>query len=365
MWSTIMKASAIVLFLTAQALCGNCWPQMTSSPSLRSLTGTAIMNKRQSGDCSHEEAVRRINAAGCDPNYGQRIVDIYLNCNGNSNYTSDARRSVRSCSSNENGRFCYEFGAPQLFFNYTQPLRSNCPNLSSYSNYECTDLCRVALQNFKSNVGCCLSSYYNISVYDRSNFYNNPGLWSACSVSPPSFCQASTLTLSSVATRRTCSGVEVIEQIYTQANCNARLFQPILDIYKQCYSNSGLAEHFIQQCGLNENNQLCAVALYNNNSYPQAVKSECQDYNQGCTRSCYTALNTFKAALGCCLHFYKLDRDFLSTTNPALWSACGIPIPGICPSTLLPQSNSALSLEFPNITVMFVLLLLLNLNSGM
>ena len=28
MWSTIMKASAIVLFLTAQALCGNCWPQM-------------------------------------------------------------------------------------------------------------------------------------------------------------------------------------------------------------------------------------------------------------------------------------------------------------------------------------------------
>ena len=247
---------------------------------------------------------------------------------------------------------------PQLLVNYTQSLRSNCPNryLSSYSNYECTNLCRVALQQFKLNVGCCLNSYYNISfisAYDSNSQYTDAGLWSACSVSPPSFCQASTLTLGSVATSRTCSGVEVFEQIHTQTTCNAQVFQPTLDIYKdlnkQCYysENVDYYELFIQYCGLNENNQFCLEVL--NVSYPQVVVSQCQNYTQGCTRSCHMALNTFKTALGCCVNFYNGSflrdysnsslRDYLNTTNPALWSACGIPMPEFCTSTLLSQTT--------------------------
>jgi len=46
-----------------------------------------------------------------------------------------------------------------------------------------------------------------------------------------------------------------------------------------------------------------------------------------------------------------------TTINPALWSACDIPTPGFCPSTL----NSALRWDFPNITLMLVVLVVLNL----
>ena len=52
----IMTVAAIVLFLVAQVLCGNCRPQTISSRPLRSLIGTAIMHKRQvqeSGGCSY------------------------------------------------------------------------------------------------------------------------------------------------------------------------------------------------------------------------------------------------------------------------------------------------------------------------
>ena len=330
-----------------------------------------------------------IYAASCDPNYGQRIVDIYLNCNGN--YAINARSIVGLCSRNENGRFCYEFLANSnrfISFNYTNSLQSNCPSLYSYSNYECTDLCRDALQNLKSNVGCCLNSFYNISAYDSTYQYTNAGLWSACSVIPPRVCQVSTLTLGSATTSRNCSSAEVHKQLHTQTTCNAQVFQPTLDIYKQC--SRQVYEVFIRYCGLNANNQLCLVLL--NNSYPQAVESQCQNYTQGCTRSCHTALDTLKTALGCCVNVFNATyTNYRNTTDPALWSACGIPTPGFCPSTLLSQSTgspsdstavpsttraltvsslptssseptSAHSLDFPN-TLMFVLLVLLNMHT--
>ena len=63
--------------------------------------------------------------------------------------------------------------------------------------------------------------------------------------------------------------------------------------------------------------------------YQQEVESQClkMDFTQECTNSCQAALNTFKTALGCCV-------KYTSNINRALWSACGIPFPEFCPSTL-------------------------------
>jgi len=58
--------------------------------------------------------------------------------------------------------------------------------------------------------------------------------------------------------------------------------------------------------------------------------------HEGCTPSCYAALNSFKTAFGCCVNFYNnsIYGNYRNTTNPDLWSACGIPTPGFCTSTL-------------------------------
>jgi len=337
-----------------------------SSLNLHSLIGTAVRHKRQVQEpavCSGEDVFRRGITAVCGPNIGQSVLDIYMDCNHNDDYTIaiEARRFIGSCSRNENERFCSEF---QLqLFKYTNPLQSNCPYLNTYSDYNCTVMCHAALQSLKSNVGCCLNSFFNISGYRQ---FNNAGLWSACSVSPPGFCQATNLTLSSGTTSRNCSSVDIVEQIYAQIICNAQIYQPVLDIYQQCESPE--YEFLIAQCGLSETNQFCAL-LIANDTHPRAVESQCQNYTEGCNPSCYAALNSFKTALGCCVNFYNNSiyyGIYRNTTNPDLWSACGIPTPGFCPSTLVSQpttsseSNAALRLDFLTM-VMLAPIVLLNM----
>jgi len=360
----------VAILLAVCILCGESKLESeftgASTPALESPIGTADRHKRQVGLCADQETRLRFTLARCDPNYGQRLVDIYLDCNADTR----ARGFVGSCSRNENGRYCYE-----LDLNVTS-LQLNCPSLNTYSDYICTDMCRAALESLRSNFGCCLNSLFNISEYDSYYQFTNAGLWSACSVSPPGFCQATNLTLNSGTTSRNCSREDILEQTLTQVYCNSQIYQPILDIYQQCESPA--YELSIAQCGLSETNQFCGL-LISNETHPRAVESQCQNYIEGCTPSCYAALNSFKEAFGCCVNFYNTSiyGNYLkrNTTNPDLWSACGIPTPGFCTSTLSSQptvppttrvspmtlqpTSSSESSAVPNITMMLVLLVLL------
>ena len=320
-----MKATTLlaVCILCTQSKLGSNFTG-ASSLALDSVIGIAVRHKQQVQEpevCSDEEVFLRTHTASCDPNLGQRYVDIRKDCDLNGNNAFDARRFIGSCSRsrsrNENGRFCFEF--QQTLSSYTDHLQSNCPFLDSYSDYECTDMCNAALQSFKSNVGCCLNSFFNISGYDRNYQFNNAGLWSACSVSPPGFCKATYLTLGSGTTSRKCSIEDRFENTYTQIVCNGQTYQPILDIYLQCERPT--YELFIGLSGLSET-KLCALSLNNSEMYLQEVESQCQNYTEGCTPSCYTALNTFKTDLGCCGNIMFITTVYLCTkTLPIL--TCG------------------------------------------
>ena len=176
-----------------------------------------------------------------------------------------------------------------------------------------------------------------------------------------------------------------------QFYCNTKGYKPILDVAVQhCGWNDNLASH-VMSCGINENNKLCGLLEYYI-SYPQAVESQCQlAVTHGCTRSCQTALENFKAAVGCCVNYFNATiggDTFTDATNPDLWSACGIPIPMLCPNPLLSEiteqptdstanqpggsiaqpsptgtptlssTNSGLTSIFPNITLLFILMAL-------
>ena len=186
-----------------------------SGPSVHSFFAADTRHKRQvqdprQGTCSMDEFSRRQSAILCDPSNvgnGQQLVDIYNECR----YDSAARILVQSCSRDENGRFCYQLG--QNASNYTYSVTTNCPRLSNYSEYQCTNSCKDALQNSKSNLGCCLNDLYNTTL-PSSNFLNTD-LWSACGVNRPDFCSDSTLTQGSMATSGNCSSFnDAIERIY-------------------------------------------------------------------------------------------------------------------------------------------------------
>ena len=87
-------------------------------------------------------------------------------------------------------------------------------------------------------------------------------------------------------------------------------------------------------------NELCGLLF--NISYPQAVHFQYQDYTHGCTGSFHSAICTFKT-MDCCVNIYNGSyySDYVNTTGPALWSACGIPTPGFCPSALSSQTTKS------------------------
>ena len=203
-----------------------------SGPSVHSFFTADTRHKRQvqdprQGICSMDEFSRRQLAVLCDPSNdgnGQQLVDIYNECTYDANVASAARSLVQSCSRDENGRFCYQLG--QNASNYTSSVTTNCPRLSNYSEHQCTHSCRDALQNLKSNLGCCLNDLYN-TTSPSSNFLNT-GLWSACGVNRPDFCSDSTLTQGSVTTSGNCSDFsDAIERIYGQFIAMQKFFTHI------------------------------------------------------------------------------------------------------------------------------------------
>ena len=138
-------------------------------------------------------------------------------------------------------------------------------------------------------------------------------------------------------TSHNCSSTYFSQRLHAQFYCNPDSFKPIIDVYTQ-FGCIGFYETFVMVCGINENNQFCglleATSTQNITSHLLAVESQCQLENlQECTRSCQTALNNFKTAVGCCVMYFNITHP--NAINPALWSTCGIPIPDFCPSTLI------------------------------
>jgi len=53
----------------------------------------AVRHERQVRSCTDDELRMRVNLARCDPNYGQRVVDIFVNCSGD--YSLDRAAEMR------------------------------------------------------------------------------------------------------------------------------------------------------------------------------------------------------------------------------------------------------------------------------
>ena len=199
----------------------------------------------------------------CDPSndgYGQQLVDIYAEYWPTHDANMEYRLSlVQECSRDENGRFCYELRHNAS--NCTNSVTTNCPYLSPYSaGYHCTDSCRDALENLKSNTGCCLNDLYN-TTSPSSNFLNT-GLWSACGIIRPDFCSDSTLTQGSLSSGNYSDYSKWHEQLYCQFYCNVEVFPPYLDLFQQCERHEDY-ELSIEVCRVTDNDKLCIIISRN------------------------------------------------------------------------------------------------------
>ena len=402
--SFTMKAMSR-LFFAVSSLCVLCVDSTLESEfagvaklSMQSLLTAGSRHKRQDTQekCSSTdwEFNRDVINAWCNPNdLNEPPLQHYINVHQECNWTNGTTQGS-SCTRDENQRFCdLNQDASILLHAVTE----NCPRQIEYSRYQCTNSCMNAIQNLKSKLGCCV----NDRNYSTNHFYwiTNAALWSACGISSPGFCN-STISLITTGASHTCSNASFNEKLYAQFYCNTEGYKQIADVFVRHCGWSDFWSTLIMSCGINENNNFCGLLQYssipNVTSYPQAVESQCQlALTHRCNHSCQTALENFKAAVGCCVNYFNATisgDSFNNATNPDLWSACGIPVPMFCPNPLLSEitkqpmanqpngsivqssptwnptllsTNSGLTPLFPNITMLFILIALQVMSESM
>ena len=115
----------------------------------------------------------------CNANCGQKIVDFFVKCGQNADF------GISLCTVREDGMLCYQ--ASVLAMNDTNRAVTECLPVTS----SCSNTCRTELQNFRTNLGCCVTSFYNSTgqTFQPRNI-TTYALWSSCMLQPPGICES-------------------------------------------------------------------------------------------------------------------------------------------------------------------------------
>lgn len=129
--------------------------------------------------CVYDEVVYRKKRLDCSPKYGQTFVDLLRTCG----YSSHLRHAVNICGVNRDDRYCFELINDGK--SLAKKVQEHCVETAER---ECPLACKVALDSYRRQLGCCLNNLYN----DEDNSFfstTSPALWRTCKVKRPSFCK--------------------------------------------------------------------------------------------------------------------------------------------------------------------------------
>ena len=283
------------------------------------------------GSCSSTELQRRNDALGCDsPSIGQQLLDVYAGCRRN----DLALREEQRCGRNEAGGFCYELSSNSTLTQRASSVVSNCFSFSS-----CDFFCNNSLQQLTDSTGCC-ANYLLTNAYVQSGQQPNLNLWSLCDLRPPNNC-SSTLRFARLPNEMFCSQRELTYRT-NRLSCNPDYMTPFINILRNC-SREEDAQSAINNCGVNRYERFCFEARANASQFVSEVDSECFTSAETCPVACKVALDMYRTRADCCLNnlYNNPQSSNYRTTNPMLWSLCGVNNPGFCRNTI--DSSSAYS----------------------
>ena len=277
--------------------------------------------------CSSAELQRRNDNLRCENSLvGQQLLDVYTGCGRN----DLALREEQKCGRNETGGFCYE-----LTYNTTLTQRANTVISCFRSSTFCSSFCNNSLQQLRDDTGCC-ANYLLTNAQLGQQLRGDP--WSLCNFQPPNSC-SSTLRFVQRSNEMVCSQQELTYRT-SRLSCNPDYMTPLINILRNC-SRGEEARSRINSCGVNRYERFCFEAVTNASQFASEVQNECFTNAETCPVSCKVALDMYRTRAGCCLN--NLYNSPLSsnyrTTNPMLWSLCGISNPGFCRNTI--DSSSA------------------------
>ena len=283
--------------------------------------------------CSNTELQRRNDSLRCsNASVGQQLLDVFTECG----HTNEALRKEQECGRNARGGFCYELNSNTTVTGLVNSVRSNCFRFSSFCSFSCNN----SLQQLRDSTGCC-ANYLITNAYFQTGQQSIFNPWSNCDSQPPNNC-SSTLRFVQRPDEMVCSQPEITYRI-NRLFCNSNYITPFINIMRSCGFEE-TAQSMINNCGVNRYERFCFEARANASRLASEVGSRCFTNAETCPVSCKVALDMYQTGAGCCLNnlYNNPQSSNLRTTNPMLWSLCGISNPGFCRNTI--DSSSAYSI---------------------
>ena len=282
--------------------------------------------------CSNTELQRRNDSLRCsNASVGQQLLDVFAECG----HTNEALRKEQECGRNPRGGFCYELRNDTAVTRLVSSVVSNC-----FSSSFCGFSCNNSLQQLTASTGCCANYLItNADFQSGQQSIFNP--WRFCNFQPPNEC-VSSLRFVQRLNEMVCPQPEITYRI-NRLFCNPDYITPFINIMRNC-SRGETAQSMINNCGVNRYERFCFEAVTNASQFVSEVQNECFTSAETCPVSCKVALDMYRTRGGCCLNnlYNNPQSSNYRTTNPMLWSLCGISNPGFCRNTI--DSSSAYSI---------------------
>ena len=128
--------------------------------------------------------------------------------------------------------------------------------------------------------------------------------------------------------------------------CSSACKEPVLDFREACQALQ-LTDRIIHACAQTSEQTACIVELFRNNGTEVVAKCRSVAAIGNCNDACRTAVQRFKADLGCCVNsLFNVSTygfQIMNVSDYRLWSACGVDTPGYCAGELLSLSSATKS----------------------
>lgn len=128
--------------------------------------------------------------------------------------------------------------------------------------------------------------------------------------------------------------------------CSSACKEPVLDFREACQALQ-LTDRIIHACAQTSEQTACIVELFRNNGTEVVAKCRSVTAIGNCNDACRTAVQRFKADLGCCVNsLFNVSTygfQIMNVSDYRLWSACGVDTPGYCAGELLSLSSATKS----------------------
>ena len=248
----------------------------------------------------------------CTSGIAQRLIEADLSC-GMYRGIDEAQKDANMCAKSEDGQYCKS--VLELYrIRQSNYVEGNCSRVLTLNS--CLSACRALLEEFRSELGCCINAYINGSTV-LSPFYSsslNYSVWNLCGVPlPPEGCGNSAI-ISPPDSVQNCTSEDLFDKYYAQTLCLLEQRRQYTDAFRRlstsvCGTLIITPDNVKDLCSVNANGVPCGTLYYRSSGELSSLSSAC---STSCTSDCRESISAAMDSKGCCLSSAWFNSSYSS-----------------------------------------------------